>query len=393
MAATRSLLLSLSILLLLCFNTSCKDTHDLDEEDLSFLEEDEHDAAESPLHGYEDHDFENYDDLDDFGDGEGEYPDSESAPEVEIDESDVVVLNGSNFHDFLEKNRYAMVEFYVPWCGHCQALKPEYAAAATELKADEVALAKMDAGEETELAQKYNVEGYPTVLFFIDGVHKPYNGARNKDAIVTWVKKKIGPGLHNLTTTEEAESILTSESPVVVAFVENLVGPDSEELAAASKQEDEVSFYQTSSADVAKLFHIDPKGKRPALVLVKKEDEKVSHFGGQFVNSAITEFVSKNKLPLVIYFTRASSSQVFENPIKNQVILFTTLNETEKYLPIFQEAAKYFMGKALFVYVPMDEEDAGKPVAEYFGIEGSAPKVSISIIIIIIIMHSPPHFL
>ncbi|KAL7612115.1 protein disulfide isomerase-like 1-4 [Lactuca sativa] len=375
MAATRSLLLSLSILLLLCFNASCKDTHDLDEEDLSFLEEDEHDAAESSHHGYEDHDFENYDDLDDFGDGEGEYPDSESAPEAEIDESDVVVLNGSNFSDFLEKNRYAMVEFYVPWCGHCQALKPEYAAAATELKADEVALAKMDAGEETELAQKYNVEGYPTVLFFIDGVHKPYNGARNKDAIVTWVKKKIGPGLHNLTTTEEAEGVLTSESPVVVAFVENLVGPDSEELAAASKQEDEVSFYQTSSADVAKLFHIDPKGKRPALVLVKKEDEKVSHFGGQFVNSAITEFVSKNKLPLVIYFTRASSSQVFENPIKNQVILFTTLNETEKYLPIFQEAAKYFMGKALFVYVPMDEEDAGKPVAEYFGIEGSAPKV------------------
>lgn len=40
---------------------------------------------------------------------------------------------------------------------------------------------------------------------------------------MTWVKKKIGPGLHNLTTTEEAEGVLTSESPVVVAFVENLV--------------------------------------------------------------------------------------------------------------------------------------------------------------------------
>ena len=39
---------------------------------------------------------------------------------------------------------------------------------------------------------------------------------------MNWVKKKIGPGLHNLTTTEEAETILTRESPVVVAFVENL---------------------------------------------------------------------------------------------------------------------------------------------------------------------------
>lgn len=39
---------------------------------------------------------------------------------------------------------------------------------------------------------------------------------------MSWVKKKIGPGLHNITTVEEAESVLTSESPVVVAFVENL---------------------------------------------------------------------------------------------------------------------------------------------------------------------------
>ncbi|KAI3721418.1 hypothetical protein L2E82_32429 [Cichorium intybus] len=344
----------------------------MDEEDLSFLEEDEHDAAESSNHpyNYKDHEFEDYDDLDYFRDWEGGFP-----LEAEIDESDVVVLNGSNFSDFLEKNRYAMVEFYVPWCGHCQALKPEYSAAATELKADEVVLAKIHAEQENELAQKYNVEGYPTVFFFIDGVHKSYNGAKNKDAIVTWVKKKIGPGLHNLTTTEEAERVLTSESPVVVAFVENLVGPDSEELAAASKQEDEVSFYQTSNADVAKLFHISPQGKRPSLVLLKKKDEKVSHFGGQFVKSAITEFVSKNKLPLVIYFTCASASQVFQYPIKNQVILFTSLNDREKFLPNFQEAAKEFLGKVLFVYVSMEDEDACELAEGYFRINGDAPKV------------------
>lgn len=53
----------------------------------------------------------------------------------------------------------------------------------------------------------------------------------------------------------------------------------SEELASASKVEDDVNFFQTASADVAKLFHIDPKAKRPALVLLKKEAEKITHFG------------------------------------------------------------------------------------------------------------------
>ena len=64
-------------------------------------------------------------------------------------------------------------------------------------------------------------------------------------------------------------------------------GTDSEELAAASKQDDEVSFYQTSNADVAKLFHIDPQGKRPSLVLLKKEDEKISHFGTFSLNTVL----------------------------------------------------------------------------------------------------------
>lgn len=56
-------------------------------------------------------------------------------------------------------------------------------------------------------------------------------------------------------------------------------GPESDELASASRLEDDVNFYQTVNPDVAKHFHIDSEAKRPALVLVKKEDEKLSHFG------------------------------------------------------------------------------------------------------------------
>lgn len=56
-------------------------------------------------------------------------------------------------------------------------------------------------------------------------------------------------------------------------------GPESDELAAASRLEDDVNFYQTVNSDVAKLFHIDPNVKRPALILLKKEDEKLNHFG------------------------------------------------------------------------------------------------------------------
>lgn len=40
---------------------------------------------------------------------------------------------------------------------------------------------------------------------------------------MTWVKKKIGPGIYNLTTVWEAEQVLTAGSKVVLGFLDSLV--------------------------------------------------------------------------------------------------------------------------------------------------------------------------
>ncbi|GMP98734.1 hypothetical protein CsSME_00046509 [Camellia sinensis var. sinensis] len=381
MASRLILVFSISSLLLFTALSSTTTTADDLDEDLSFLESDADDdssAAASPppdpLSDEDDDDFENYDDFEVPSSG-FDHEDEAYSQQPEIDDKDVVVLKESNFSDFVESNRYVMVEFYAPWCGHCQALAPEYAAAATELKGGAVALAKVDATEESELAEEYEVQGFPTVYFFVDGQHKPYNGQRTKEAIVTWIKKKIGPGVSNITSADDAERVLTSESKVVLGFLESLVGPESEELAAASKLEDDVNFYQTVNPDVAKLFHMDPDAKRPALVMLKKEAEKLNNFDGQFVKSAIAEFVSANKLPLVTTFTRESATVIFESPIKKQLLLFATSNDSDKVVPTFQEAATIFKGKLIFVYVEMDNEDVGRPVADYFGVTGDSPKV------------------
>ncbi|KAK2643338.1 hypothetical protein Ddye_025101 [Dipteronia dyeriana] len=384
MTTRRILLLTLSIFLLLstlspALSKSEKTDAVDDDEDLSFLEEPENDGKSHSTHHHSDDEP----DLDDeFSDDFDNYPDfddneSDSYKQPEIDEKDVVVLKERNFSDIIEKHKFVMVEFYAPWCGHCQALAPEYAAAAAELKSanEDVVLAKIDGTEESELAQEYDVQGFPTVLFFVDGVHKPYPGARNKDAIVTWIKKKTGPGIYNITTLEEAERILTSGNKVVLGYLNSLVGSESEVFAAASRLEDGVNFYQTVNPDVAKLFHLDPKVKRPALVMVKKEAEKISYFDGQYEKSAIADFVFANKLPLVTIFTRENAPAIFESSIRKQLLLFAISNDSEKLIPIFEAAAKVLKGKLIFVYVEMDNEDVGKPVSEYFGVTGDTARV------------------
>lgn len=49
--------------------------------------------------------------------------------------SDVVDLNPANFDSLVTRSDAVwIVEFYAPWCGHCQNLVPEYNKAATALK-------------------------------------------------------------------------------------------------------------------------------------------------------------------------------------------------------------------------------------------------------------------
>eukprot|EP00249_Psilotum_nudum_P006666 c19966_g2_i1 orf=88-1899(+) len=375
-AAFRSSILLLTLLSLLLVSTfgsapsPLNDAFiDLDISELEDLDVEDSPASQSPTS--EDIPFDEFDSDEDFG------VDDDELFGAAIHDPDVVVLTGQNFSDFINNNHYVMVEFYAPWCGHCQALAPEYAAAATLLKQKEyeVPLAKVDATSEFELAQKYEVQGYPTLFFFVDGVPKPYASHRTQDAIVSWVKKKIGPPVTEVLIVHDAETILETGNTIAVAFFDKFEGPEAEEYTSAARQEDDVLFYQTKNEDVAEVFNIKKGTKAPALVLLKNLPEKVSHYDAEFERGRISEFILANKLPLVTTFSRDTASELFESHIKKQMLLFVDHENSEKVLPIFEEAAKLFKGQILFVHVDSSDKDVGQPILEFFGVTGDKPTI------------------
>lgn len=90
--------------------------------------------------------------------------------------------------DFKEtKKGIWLVEFYAPWCGHCKNLAPEYEKAAKALKG----IANIAAVDATKEQVDVQVQGYPTLKFYVDGKPTDYDGPRTADGIVDYVLRKF----------------------------------------------------------------------------------------------------------------------------------------------------------------------------------------------------------
>lgn len=110
----------------------------------------------------------------------------------------VTVLDESNFDATLEdSSKCALVEFYAPWCGHCKALSPVYEKVAESfLREPHVIVAKMDATEYPNVANRFAITGYPTIKLFPAGgdrsLPENYAGGREAEDFVGYINEHCG---------------------------------------------------------------------------------------------------------------------------------------------------------------------------------------------------------
>ncbi|KAI3352493.1 hypothetical protein L3Q82_005445 [Scortum barcoo] len=323
-----------------------------------------------------------------------EAPKKEKTTEIE-EEKDVLVLHIYNFDRALSENQYLLVEFYAPWCGHCRELEPVYAEAAGKLKEEEPALrlAKVDAIEEKELADEFDIGSFPTLKLFVNGDRKQpvdYTGKRSAEGIIQWMKRRAGPGALVLDSADSAAQFIDSHNVTVVGFFDDLESEATKVFKELALDMTDTEFAVSASPEVFQKYEV----KANSVVLFKKLlflnhtvkevmfDDGRADFAlskeGKLDKQNLTSFIKENSLQLIIPFNQQTADKIFTSSILLHSLLFIN-SSVESQTALVDESrtvAKKFKGKMLFIVI--DVTEALSHVLKYFGVsEKDAPTARI----------------
>jgi len=288
-------------------------------------------------------------------------------------EDDVYVLTDATFDDFLKEHSHALVEFYAPWCGHCKKLAPEYAKAAKKLKEQNGApLGKVDATVEKKVAERFQIKGYPTLKFFINGNPVDYNGGRTEAEIVNWINKKTGSAFKELTEAESLEKFI-NDNEVVVVFFGNKDSDAYKTVEKVAQGLDDIPFGFVASEELRN----SKSAKEDSVVLFKNFDEKRNDFEESLTEAALKTFISKNSLPTLIKFDQKAAQKIFGDSMPCLFLFHGTDAASNAALEVFERAAAELKGKILVSVSPI-ADGLGKRLGDYVGVsESELPHVKI----------------
>ena len=142
--------------------------------------------------------------------------------------TDIVTLDTDNFEHLTQAATGAttgawLIKFYAPWCGHCKAMQPQYEQLATAL-VGEVNVAEVDASAHRSLGSRFDIKGFPTLVFLKGGKVFRYKGPRTQAALTAFVEGGYADDAY------EAEEV-----PKEVGYVGEVTKVFSQSFKAANK--------------------------------------------------------------------------------------------------------------------------------------------------------------
>ena len=278
-----------------------------------------------------------------------------------ITEKNILVLNNENFNKTIQKYNYLLVLFYLPFNPQCKKLLFELEKANKELSKDNIFISKIDISIEKNIANKYNIEQYPTLLFFIKGEKKEYTGGGKSTEIVHWILNKIGKNIIKLNTFEEIEKF-KKENDIILIYYGNDIN-DIKEFTNSAKNNEEYPFAIVESENLIEKY--SQKGK---VVLYKNYENKIV----EIINikeQNINDLIQAHAISHFMEFDE-KAAQIILAKSYPALILYSNKKSVswKEYVKLMKYISIKIKGRLLCIIANIKEKISAK-FAEYLGVK------------------------
>lgn len=282
--------------------------------------------------------------------------------------ANVIIINDNNYEYLKKKFNMMLIASIAPWCGECQAFAPEYVKIATILKekSSNIHLGQVDVTVNDKISEIFNIEAFPTLLFYYEGEFIPYRGLLNTEKILEYIGKIENIPYPILNKVEEINIHAKKLKRVIVSTLP-IEDQRMDEFKKECLTKPSIGWINCHSDECVKYYNNSP------IVYLRKFDEPIIYFPYDSKNvtiPTINKFVENYSVELGGKFDAFSAEMLFGYS-KAAFLYFrdsSNKTQTEKDL-IIKKVAKKYREHLYFFVLDIQGDQIFLNAAKFFEIE------------------------
>eukprot|EP01028_Stygiella_incarcerata_P003617 TRINITY_DN17484_c0_g1_i1.p1 TRINITY_DN17484_c0_g1~~TRINITY_DN17484_c0_g1_i1.p1 ORF type:complete len:470 (+),score=120.52 TRINITY_DN17484_c0_g1_i1:115-1524(+) len=227
--------------------------------------------------------------------------------------SPVVSLNSKNFDEIVANDDHLwVVEFYAPWCGHCQSFSPAYEKLAKEMRSQGLfRVGAVDCDADKSMASRFGIQGFPSILVFQGGSTTskgrrmknnkpiPYNGMRSGKAITEFAISHMPDYSDRLKSKAAVDEFVKEDAASISKAILFTNRPEVTPLwkALSAEFRDRISFGAVLGRESESLAEEFGVPKVPGILVFHHPSGESELYEGAPKYTRLFQFLEKTALP------------------------------------------------------------------------------------------------
>lgn len=281
-------------------------------------------------------------------------------------------LKDDNFEEAIATNPAILVRFMASGCSNCDALKPVFKQVSALLKDKNLncTLASINADSQVRTSQKYRIQGFPTVMLFLNGTATTYKGDRDAVSIVKFIAKMTGPASTELDADTLVALMDTTGLRSVLATDDKKAVEKYEEIA---RKVYEYDFYHMAVKKAGEVFSNIAHNQ---VIVLKDFDEGTVILTEDFTKTktALRDFLNTHMFPTVNDIADNATVKPLEKVLskgqRKGIFLFRSKDDpkSEEYDREFRSVATEMKGPSVLFFSGDVKDPVEKQIAEILGV-------------------------